>query len=1061
MAVNSGADTRRLAFIVALCIAASLAWDLAPTLPAQVHVATSGTDVGDGRTPTSPVATITYALTQAIDGEEIRVAAGDYPGTITVVQDQLITGDWLPNFSARNNPIDPSRTFLTASDNDRVLLFQAATGETLTLDGLTFSGGNASTCAVRPGRGGGICSTGATLGASAGSLVLRQCHVRDNIGRLSVFNDASSARGGGIYAELSLTMEDCVVEDNIGTNVVRMFAGDLNSSGGSGGGIHFQWFTFNNETPKLELTRTTIRGNIASSAPLAQFGGLVEAIGGGMTIISSSSPSRDESVGSQQRGGDSSLFQYTFDDVQFLDNRTRTRGEGPARGGGLFVDTVGMSSFVPTAGSRVNLTNCTFDGNIGSNATIGLVAQTSGEGGGAYMQVQRSVALNVTGCTVRNNISENLGGNSFGIGGGLAAIGGNLTVRNSLFADNLAGDDVAAARGGAIDHVDGPTTILRSRFNENQCATGVSSSPFPQEVFGGAVYHQGSLASDVANIAFCSFSQNRLADAKDADRFGSAIVLAGTGARSDDRGLEGLIYFISMLAPQAAQEALVSPVYVENNAVAIRSIAAKVDPDVPVVTASASSGSVDNLVSDSNVPIVNIDGATVSSGPNITTADPQFGDPINNDLHPAKGSPVDGAGVVPTGFEAEAANGDLEANPLQNPPNAGAFETFFILLNTMDFGDAIPPYPTSIAEDGARHTTIGGPPDPLRFGLVDEEADGQATIFADGDDAFGIDDEEGAQPTPLADVPPVANCSFTTPIVFIKNPTNPELNRLTLNVTGTGVLNGWIDFGSDQGWGQAGDQFITNSAISAPGGSTASYLVTVPPDAAPGLTYMRLRASTAGGLAPTGLAPDGEVEDYLVYLAGTADLQLLVSYSGALFYDPGVTKLDVIIFNNGPDTAYDVVSRVRTSIFLNGPDMDELLVGDDVFYGDPNDPNFDASTGYWYVPVINSGESRSVQVTPQYVFPIPDTLEFATTGRLISVCNIASDPNTDNNASTRYLPRQQPVVSPAQVRDIIISDLEVPNTITDVNGTGNTDVGDAVGRVNFFRYTKVFEITDK
>ena len=47
-------------------------------------------------------------------------------------------------------------------------------------------------------------------------------------------------------------------------------------------------------------------------------------------------------------------------------------------------------------------------------------------------------------------------------------------------------------------------------------------------------------------------------------------------------------------------------------------------------------------------------------------------------------------------------------------------------------------------------------------------------------------------------------------------------------------------------------------------GLNGSIGFTVPSGAVPGVTYARFRLSSAGGLLPTGLAPDGEVEDYVV-----------------------------------------------------------------------------------------------------------------------------------------------------------------------------------------------------
>lgn len=82
-------------------------------------------------------------------------------------------------------------------------------------------------------------------------------------------------------------------------------------------------------------------------------------------------------------------------------------------------------------------------------------------------------------------------------------------------------------------------------------------------------------------------------------------------------------------------------------------------------------------------------------------------------------------------------------------------------------------------------------------------------------------------------------------------------------------LDAFFDWNADGDFTDAGEQVATSLAI--PPGATQNLLVSVPASAAPGLIYTRFRCSTAGGLGPTGSAPDGEVEDYLVSVAA-ADL---------------------------------------------------------------------------------------------------------------------------------------------------------------------------------------------
>ncbi len=80
-------------------------------------------------------------------------------------------------------------------------------------------------------------------------------------------------------------------------------------------------------------------------------------------------------------------------------------------------------------------------------------------------------------------------------------------------------------------------------------------------------------------------------------------------------------------------------------------------------------------------------------------------------------------------------------------------------------------------------------------------------------------------------------------------------------------LNGWIDFNGNGSWLDAGEQVATNVLL--PAGVT-NLAVAVPGSAASGTTYARFRCSTQQNLAPTGVATDGEVEDYAVQITGTA-----------------------------------------------------------------------------------------------------------------------------------------------------------------------------------------------
>ncbi|MFW6155545.1 MAG: GEVED domain-containing protein [Planctomycetota bacterium] len=178
----------------------------------------------------------------------------------------------------------------------------------------------------------------------------------------------------------------------------------------------------------------------------------------------------------------------------------------------------------------------------------------------------------------------------------------------------------------------------------------------------------------------------------------------------------------------------------------------------------------------------------------------------------------------------------------------------------IDWGDApdnasAPGYPTLAANNGANHT-LGSQ---LYLGRqVDAEIDGQPTTAADGDDINGLDDEDG--------------------VVFLTQLVYGRQAKVDVWASQAGMLDAWIDFNADGDWVDAGEQIFVSLPVS-PGVNTLAFTL---PAMTPGparTSYARFRLSSAGGLAPTGGAPDGEVEDYRVRL------QSVGSISGTKIWD--------------------------------------------------------------------------------------------------------------------------------------------------------------------------------
>ncbi len=167
-----------------------------------------------------------------------------------------------------------------------------------------------------------------------------------------------------------------------------------------------------------------------------------------------------------------------------------------------------------------------------------------------------------------------------------------------------------------------------------------------------------------------------------------------------------------------------------------------------------------------------------------------------------------------------------------------------VVTENYDFGDAPePPYPTKLP-NGARHVIMPG----FCLGTqIDAEGDGQPDATATGDDVNGIDDEDGV----------------TFPSAILPG----QATTCTVSVTGvpgtTYFLDAWIDFDGNGSWADPGEQIAASLPVFS--GPLNLVAFAVPATTPAGVSRAaRFRLSTTGGLGFSGLAKDGEVEDYMV-----------------------------------------------------------------------------------------------------------------------------------------------------------------------------------------------------
>lgn len=283
----------------------------------------------------------------------------------------------------------------------------------------------------------------------------------------------------------------------------------------------------------------------------------------------------------------------------------------------------------------------------------------------------------------------------------------------------------------------------------------------------------------------------------------------------------------------------------------------------------------------------------------IDILDNDYSTDFEGDIDPAT---VDTTGLLPP------SNGSLDIDPVTGEitytPDDGFFgtDTFeylvcddlpyvqcdtalvTVIIHALDFGDAPDPgYPTISATDGARHI-LGS--DVYLGTIVDLEPDGLASTNADGDDTDNTDDEDGITFTGPDD----------TGILYAGY---SAIVSVTTN--SGGLLNGWTDYNADGSW-QSSEQIFDDVPLTA---GTHDLVITVPADAAIGSTISRFRYSTQEGLEVTGLATDGEVEDYQVEI------------SDQLAFD----------FGDTPDPTYPTLLANDGARHRNDPDTQSIYLG--------------------------------------------------------------------------------------------------------------------------------------
>ncbi len=430
--------------------------------------------------------------------------------------------------------------------------------------------------------------------------------------------------------------------------------------------------------------------------------------------------------------------------------------------------------------------------------------------------------------------------------------GGSIVGSNGVFESGGNGIDAGVGFGGAILN-QGTTTIINSTLASNQArggrgASDVSPAGRGGDALGGAIFNDGgilwvknsTLSGNRATGGVGGYDSSTFQRANRGDAMGggihnrngsvtienSTIALnhADAGQGSDaGQSIAGAYYQSGM----AAELYLANTILSDSNA----------DSDAEIAEGSVTGIERSNIV-ETNGPIgseVNTSLIIANNGdPNL---DRLFAYNGHQPVHvPLPGSPAINAGEL--NFD------DANLPWDQRGPNArrvvgGRIDIGAIEVQGLDFGDAPPSFPSVLADDGARHPVTS-----LALGhLVDAEQDGQSSENAtedDGDDGISL----------------------------ISSIVTGSHSKASLEALATtfGRLDAWIDFDGNGTWSE--NERIIDRARVSPGSNTLSF--EVPPNAVAGSVAARFRLSSFGGLAPTGLATDGEVEDYIFQIGDSS-----------------------------------------------------------------------------------------------------------------------------------------------------------------------------------------------
>ena len=645
--------------------------------------------------------------------------------------------------------------------------------------------------------------------------------------------------GGAIRVESSgsVTLRDLTLQNNQ-TQGARASGGAIFLGGG-----------------QTTLENLVLLGNRVNGT-FSQGGGI--AIDGGVTSIQNTRVSTNTAAGQfgggggiRIEGGATVVIEDSTLDGNFT-NATSSPGAGiHSEGSGVVIRRSQLTN------NRTLQTNSSGGGIAMTGGTLAIDATTIREnqttnlgsvGGGIFVD---SAVLNLEGSLILGNETASVGGH----GGGIHAIQTNLSIRNSTFTSNQASAE-SSSGGGLFLSGGSQATLVHATVTLNSASTDGGGVAIGDSI-SQLTLHNSIVAVNTANVFAPDISSNLSAIGLDVasslvgDRRGSGLAESQTpdanGNLIGDLTEGGLID--PLLQPLADNAGLT-----ETHQPQLGS---------PVIDAANDVLSVGRggevLVADQRgLPFSRANGTADMGAFEIQPAQPvavHWLAPENvlpaTILDPTQlNATFDVAGTI---VYSPAAGTVLNAGENQTltatitPDDTVHYVITVVtveidVVNPLDYGDAPDSYLTRLDDNGPRH--------------------GAATLFL----GPSVDIELNAVSSENADSDASDNgVVFATPIIAAEGSTATIL----LEASEAGKLDAWIDFDGDGVFDPTTEHLSPGSSIDVVAGINPIRL-TVPAGVTAGSTFARFRISPDGGLAPTGAAAVGEVEDYAITLLDPA-----------------------------------------------------------------------------------------------------------------------------------------------------------------------------------------------